>query len=320
MNDDKKRLPCPEAQLLAACKKVVAAANEHQEVNPRLPQDFVDTTDSLRETIETQMVNRDKLEVTLSDMTKEQDAAYVDVVTISGNAKKTALRAFPGDKTRQRDYFGIGDGKGRNMDAMITRGVLIAKSLALPEVATAMAAKGWLAADTTKLAVAADVLSTRDISQETQKTVKQAGTKSLDDLLLELLECVKTIQNAARLQWDESTPANIAIRKQFLLDSFPPRRNRDVPTIPRKFTVKPGAAGSKQLKIDYNISKLASDYVGKILDKTTGTELMTFTTTDNKTTVTVDNATSGTAVQVILVARNDAGESKPTRPVTAKIP
>ena len=230
------------------------------------------------------------------------------------------MMAFTGDKTKWRELFGLGDGKGKSLPIVVERALLSAQSLGVPAVANAMAAKGWIAADTTKLAVAADVLRTVDVTQEGQKGIKKMNSDELELLGLDVDDRVKTIQNAARLQWDDSTPANRAILVAFQIGIFPPKVNRDVPTIPRKFTVKPGAAGSKQLKIDYNISKLASDYVGKILDKATGAELMTFTTTDNKTTVTVDNATSGTAVQVILVARNDAGESKPTRPVTAKIP
>lgn len=308
------------ALLAQAGRTVVTAANSNQQVNARLPADYVDTTDSQIELLEQQLGLRGQAVVRLSDMTKEQNAALKVAKKLTSAAQDTAMMAFPGDKTKWRELFGLGDGKGKSLPIVVERALLSAQSLGVPAVANAMAAKGWIAADTTKLAVAADVLRTVDVTQEGQKGIKKMNSDELELLGLDVDDRVKTIQNAARLQWDDSTPANRAILVAFQIGIFPPKVNRDVPTIPRKFTVKPGAAGSKQLKIDYNISKLASDYVGKILDKATGAELMTFTTTDNKTTVTVDNATSGTAVQVILVARNDAGESKPTRPVTAKIP
>lgn len=91
-------------------------------------------------------------------------------------------------------------------------------------------------------------------------------------------------------------------------------------TIPRKLVSRPGAPGSLTLKIDWNIASRADTYQGTVTNKDTSEVIATFDTEDNKHTLVLTGTPRGTEVQIVLVALNDLGPSKPAGPITATVP
>ena len=90
------------------------------------------------------------------------------------------------------------------------------------ENAAALAAKGWIAGDTTALAAAITAVENGETGQELGKTVRIAATDERNGAANDLYEGLLTIQNAANIQWPERVEANRAVRREFRLDVFPP--------------------------------------------------------------------------------------------------
>jgi hypothetical protein len=156
-------------------------------------------------------------------LTKEQNAKWQVVQDKVAAAKKTAKRAFAGDKVKLREAFQVGVDKPGDLASSLQRARIVLASCLEPENAAALEAKGWLASDTTALADAIEALDAADDTQEMAKGAKKGVTGDRNQQANELYEHLLTIQNAANLQWPSRDGQNLAVRAEFRLGIFPPK-------------------------------------------------------------------------------------------------
>ena len=89
------------------------------------------------------------------------------------------------------------------------------------------------------------------------------------------------------------------------------------PEVPENLVVTPGADGSYILIVDWDDARRADGYRVRVTSAA-GTLMSEHLTQDSGITLT--GLGSGTAVNIIVTARNAAGESQPTAPVSATVP
>jgi hypothetical protein len=160
---------------------------------------------------------------TVGSLTKDQNAKLKAVEGFLSRVRDTAKRAFREDKVKLHEQFQIGSGKATNLAAKLQEARIILAACNKEDNASALAAKGWLKDDTAKMGQAIELLDAADNTQESAKTAKTGTTVQRNEDANELFEHLLTIQNAANIQWPESEVANLAIRAEFHLDTFPPR-------------------------------------------------------------------------------------------------
>lgn len=90
------------------------------------------------------------------------------------------------------------------------------------------------------------------------------------------------------------------------------------PEVPENVVVTTGAAGSHSLFIDWDDARRAEGYRVKVTNAATNAQLAMELTQDSELTVT--GLPAGANVSITITARNAAGESQPTEPVTAVVP
>lgn len=229
----------PISLLLDQGDKIVAAAEANTAINARLPSNYVSTS---------RMLIGD---VTSGDATQKGDVGEIGTLTIAqndalkvllksvGDAKDTAKRAFKGNDAKLHAEFQVGINKPTDLAAVLERARIVSASLKVAANLTALTAKGWLPADTTKIDTALTTLSGADGSQETAKSDKLGDTGARNTDANDLYERLLTIQNAANLQWPDTDSVNISLRDQFRLGKFPPHGGAASPPTPPPATPPP---------------------------------------------------------------------------------
>ena len=90
------------------------------------------------------------------------------------------------------------------------------------------------------------------------------------------------------------------------------------PEVPENVTATAGAAGTHALFIDWDEARRADGYRVTVTNVAGGAQLASVLTQDSE--VSIGNLPAGANVNVTVTARNAAGESQPTAPITAVVP
>src|SRR5439155_9575168 len=129
---------------------------------------------------------------------------------------ESAKRAFAGQDVKLRNEFQVGIHSPGDLASVLGRARIV-RDACSDGNATALAAKGWIVADTAALEQAIEALDTTDDTQESAKVDKGGATGARNTAANTLHEGLLTIQNAANNQWPERNPANAAVRAKFRL-------------------------------------------------------------------------------------------------------
>jgi hypothetical protein len=90
------------------------------------------------------------------------------------------------------------------------------------------------------------------------------------------------------------------------------------PEVPENVTASPGAAGTHTLFIHWDDARRAAGYRVTVTNVAGGAQLAEQLTQDAE--VVIPNLPAGATVFITVTARNAAGESQPTAPITAVVP
>ena len=153
------------------------------------------------------------------------------LLALMSQTRETAKRAFKGNNVKLHDQFCVGK-SDKTVNGILGNARIISASAKTTDNATALAAKGWLAADTQNLdaAIAAAVAGLQ--SQQPGKSEELGQTAFLVSESNDLYDRLLDIQNAADLQWPANDPSNVTVRAKFMLDTFPFDRGTTTPPTP----------------------------------------------------------------------------------------
>lgn len=202
---------------------ILDAAEAHEEVSVRLPDDFVAQQRTLLSTVRSGESTQKSKTAGVGGYTVGQNEAFTTLNDLVARAKESARRAFKGQDVKLRNEFQVGVTSPGDLGNVLQRARIVRDSATNAGNATALAGKGWVAADTTALTSAIDALDTTDDSQEAAKADRSASTDARNTAANSLYEGLLTIQNAANNQWTDRNPANAQVRTEFRLGLFPPR-------------------------------------------------------------------------------------------------
>ena len=222
----------PIALLLDQGDKIVAAAEAHTAINARLPANYASATRTLIGDVVSGDATQKGDVGEIGTLTLAQNDALKILLNLVASAKDTAKRAFKANDTKLHAEFQVGTNKPTDLASVLERARIVSASLKVAGNLTALTAKGWLPADTTKIDDAITTLGGADGTQETAKSDKLGDTGARNTDANDLYERLLTIQNAANLQWPDTDSANISIRDQFRLGKFPPRGGAASPPTP----------------------------------------------------------------------------------------
>ena len=212
----------PIGKLFDAALRIIGAGGTYPAIKARLDANFVEDTETQRvAALALYTAQKDQIG-DLATMTATQSQAFETLNTLFGKGRKSARRAFAGQDTKLNQEFGIGTSDGRSHAITVAHATQFAASAALPANAAALATQGWKATETAKLAAAIETAKAAGLVQGNQKGTKKGGTAGLYVGVNTLYDRLRTIQNAADLEWPENAPANVPAREAFLLGTFPP--------------------------------------------------------------------------------------------------
>lgn len=213
----------PIATLIQEGDYVLNAAEAHAaDLAARLPADYVTQMRGKYTTLGGKVSGQKTAKSNVGDLTKEQNDALDVLRELMGGARESAKLAFPGQDVKLKNEFQIGNHTDQSLGGILQRANIIHDSCALTANAPALAAKGWIADDTTELADAIAALDTKDDTQETAKGTGTGATGDRNGVANDLYDGLLAIQNAANNKWKASKPANATIRGEFRLGIFPP--------------------------------------------------------------------------------------------------
>ena len=213
----------PLAVLLRDGEAICDAADKYAaDLGARLPAGYAAEARTLLGKVTTGDAAQKGGVATVGTLTQDQNAKLQVVQDKLTGVRDTAKRAFKGSDVKLREEFHVGVNKPSDMASVLQRARIVIAASQKADNATALAAKGWVAADTTGFAAAIQALDSTDATQETAKAGKKGTTADRNQQANDLYEHLLTIQNAANLQWPVRDNANIAVRAKFHLDTFPP--------------------------------------------------------------------------------------------------
>jgi hypothetical protein len=223
----------PIATLTYNGNLIIAAAQAHPEIAPRLPATFIADANTALAKVTADVTDQKNKKGELGNLTAAQQTALDQLQSWMSKARKTARLAFPGQTVKLHQEFQVGINEPHDLASILNRADIIIASLQTAANLPALQAKGWTAADTLAFAnlretfpVTTSTNSSARGDARTSTTTKNADAADLYDRLL-------AIQNAADLQWPVDDPANSGIRDEFRLNIFPPGTdNGDEPTPP----------------------------------------------------------------------------------------
>ncbi len=158
-------------------------------------------------------------------MTLEQARAFTELERLMAGARRSAGIAFPANDTRLHAEFQVGVHEPQDFGSELKRAALILA--ACRTHAAALAAHGWIAADTNALAAAIAILNLADVEHVAVMDQKKGFTQVRNLAANTLYKMCLSTQNAARLAYPSTQAAHDAAiqeaRDRYLLDTFPPR-------------------------------------------------------------------------------------------------
>ncbi len=241
MPDDRK-FHFPIAVLLYEGSPIVAAAKKYaSQLQARFSAERVAQIETLLGQVSQQQSDQKEAAGELGELTQEQNTALKPLFKWMSRARDTAKLAFKGQDVKLREQFQVGVTKPNTLGAHKERARTVITSCRNADNTAALAGQGWIAADTDAMEAALTALGTADDTQEIAKGGKKGVTGTRNRNANDLFDGLLAIQNAANLQFPEDVPANIAIRVEFRLDTFPPHtggKGTPPPTPPAPQTPK----------------------------------------------------------------------------------
>jgi hypothetical protein len=229
----KTKFGFPNGTLVHYGEHICDAGEAHPDINTRLPANFIADTRALVNTVNAGTADQKGRGGAIGTLTEQQDNARLAVEDWLAKARASAKRAFT-NKVKLHEEFQVGAATSQTLGALLERSRIVLASCQEPANAAALQAKGWLPADTTALAAAITALDDVDDTQETAKDGRVGATSARNAQANQLYDNLLTIQNAANLQWPASDAANIAIRGEFELETFP--KDARATPVPKTYT------------------------------------------------------------------------------------
>ncbi len=202
-----------------------AAEARATDLAARLPASRVAEIRALHKTVSDSSSGQQDKGAELGTLTQEQNRRLQTLNDLLSKARATAKRAFAGQDVKLRDDFQVGINKPSDLAAVLARARTVLAACQKTDNATALTGKGWIAGDTEALSAAIDGLDTADDTQETAKAGRKGATVDRNVAANNLYDGLLDIQNAADLQYPARNAANVAVRAEFKLGSFPPRNH-----------------------------------------------------------------------------------------------
>jgi len=211
------------AALLGAGDTITGAALDPDyspDLDLRLKPPYVADTVTLIADIRDKHGKRAGQQGDIGTLTLAEQKLVKALLALMSQARETAKRAFMSNTVKLHDQFCVGKGD-KMVNGILSNARIISASAKTTDNATALAAKGWLAADTQNLdaAIAAAVAGLQP--QKPSKSEEVEMTAYLNTEANDLYDRLLDIQNAADLEWPAADPANVAVRAKFLLGVFP---------------------------------------------------------------------------------------------------
>lgn len=241
MNEELK-FHFPIATLLRDGDAIYKAAVARPELNPRLADDLLTQTGALLLSVPAGDAAQKSKRGGVGTLTQTQDALFRQLNKKIAAARRTAALAFPGQTVKLHEEFQVGANDKAGLGDVLQRARIIIASLKKTENLGPLKAKGWIEADTTAMETILGGLTVADQTQETGKGGAKGATGTRNHDANQLYDNILALQNAADLQWPDDNPANVAVRAEFRLDTFPPRGGKnggDEPTPPAPPTPPP---------------------------------------------------------------------------------
>jgi hypothetical protein len=234
----------PVATLTFNGNLILAAANAHPEIAPRLPAKYLGDTGTMLQKLPADLSGQKTAKGEAGNITAAQSAKLDELLHWIVRARKTAKLAFFGQTVKLHQEFQMGENAKHDLGSILVRADIILASLANTNNVPALQAKGWSAADTTAFKAVRDTFPTSTvIIQSAASGAKDATTVKTTDTG-DLFERLLAIQNAADLQWPATNPANAGVRDEFRLNIFPPDKHSTTatPTPPAPTSTTTGKA------------------------------------------------------------------------------
>ncbi len=223
----------PIATLTKEGDYILTAAEAHATaINARLPAGKVAALRTLLGQVGTKAVGKATAIADLGTLTTAQNDALKVLRRHVSDARKSARLAFPGQDVKLKNEFLVGKKDSHKLASILLDARTIQAACADTANAAALAAQGWIAADTTQLDDAINALNTADDTQESAKGGPTGATGDRNVAANDLYDGLLAVQNAAHREYPAEDPANIDVRKEFRLDDFPPAPPAGTPPAP----------------------------------------------------------------------------------------
>jgi hypothetical protein len=158
---------------------------------------------------------------------EDQAQALAGCKLYVSTARDIAKKAFRTNDAVLRTEFTVGEHTPHGMDNILARAETVHAACA--KYAEELAAKGWPATDTPKLAELIAALKSANTSRDSATAAQQGATAVQVNLANRVYEQIRLVQIAANIVYPtakaESDGTIVESRAQFLLGVFPPQRN-----------------------------------------------------------------------------------------------
>jgi hypothetical protein len=216
----------PLAVLSQEGDAILDAAEAHAtELAARLPASRTAEIRALHQQVSESSTGQKGKAAEVGTLTQQQNASLTELNRLLSNCRDTAKRAFKGQDVKLHDEFQVGINKPVDLASVLARARITLAACQNADNAAALTGKGWIASDTQALSDAIAKLDTTDDTQETAKATKKGATADVMTAANALYNGLLDIQNIANIQYPANNPANIKVRAEFRLDTFPPKQD-----------------------------------------------------------------------------------------------
>ena len=215
----------PIATLTYNANLIITAAQAYPEIAARLPANYISAADTLLGKITADVTGQKSARGELGNLTAAQNANLDTLLQCLNQARKTARLAFPGQTVKLHQEFQVGVNHPADLGSILARADIILASVQNAANLAALKLKGWTDAETAAFTAARQTFGTATPAQQTAKSGAKDSTTVKNTDAATLYENLLTIQNAADLQWPAYELANIGVRDEFRLNTFPPASN-----------------------------------------------------------------------------------------------
>lgn len=220
-------------------KLILDAATAHPELAARFKTGFLTNASLLLTTVKQQVTGQKQNRGNVGILSQAQLDEIHNFQHLVHLAKESAKLAFKGQDTLLSQEFFVGVNTPNDLQTLLTRGRTISASIKLAANADAIAGQGWTALETTALDAIITSIEGDKTLLENAKGASFGSTGTRNVSADSLYAALKTVQNAANIQWPETNPANAEVRADFRFGKFPPKHSvaeTPVPPVPPPVT------------------------------------------------------------------------------------